>query len=215
MIDKQYEARESAQHAADIARISYSDKHAKLYSENVHAVGEYIGHAHQLRKRIKHTGWYAEHHQDALIIGGVARLRTSKGTLYIPVTHCDQWDGAVHHLSDAVKVPRGSDEDAHNDALDDAIGYADECARIEAEHASENAARQQAEDDIECAAQRIHELNRDALALIREIKAQGRQCTKAIGKALRAQLQAMLDERREAFATIATRQADYWTAVQS
>jgi hypothetical protein len=184
------------------------------FTDTVEQIGDYLGSAEKIAPRvIQHTGWYADIFQDALIIGGVCRLRTARGALYVPVTSCDQWDGATHHLADAERVPRGSDQDAHDKALREAAICADRLAEIQAEEAREDSAKDRAEQDIDEARAGIHSINKECLALLAAIKQAGGAYAAPVCSALRAQVGAMLDRRREAFATITARQNDYWTAV--
>jgi len=190
----------------------------QVYSDSTDQYGTYQGHAHDIARaqgsrRVESNGWCADHYQAALIIGGAAKLRTARGTLYIPVTHCNDWDGTVHYLRDAELVPKGADEHTHAQALLDAACTADHHAEREAEEAREGAAKDAAEQDIATAREEVHTINAQALDLIREIKAQGAY-TPAVCKALHAQLQGFLRQRREQFATIAERESNYWTAVQ-
>lgn len=100
-------------------------------------------------RRVESCGWYADQWQSAVIRGSVCRIRTSRATLYVPVTGCSGWDGTAHHMADAERVPRGSDEAAHDEAIRDAAARADRLAEIEAEEAREYDMRESAEQAIE------------------------------------------------------------------
>lgn len=186
----------------------------EIYSDSTDQYGTYLGDAHKLT-RIRHNGWYADNFQDSLIIGGVAKMRTSRGTLYIPVTHCDGWGGTRHYIRDGEMAPRGSDEATHEQAVRDAAHTADGLAEREAEESRDYYAKDAAEQDILTARDRVHAINDEALSLIREIKANGKDYTPAVCKALRSELTGLLRQRRAEFKTIAAREADYRTAVQS
>lgn len=183
----------------------------KLFSDSVDQIGDYLGHCSDLLSR-DYGAWYADNYQDDILTGGVCRMRTSKCTMYIPVTSCTAWDGTIHYLCDAVMVDRGSDQDTHDDAIRDAARMAHECARIEAEEAREEDAKYLAEQDIEQARTDIHDINKACLALLREIKQHG-EYSVAVCSALRAQVMSMLADRAKQFRIINERQDNYWSAV--
>ena len=185
----------------------------RIYSEALGQYGEPLGAAHALFPRaFDHSGWYADNYQDALIVGHVCRLRTSRGTLYIPATVNTDWDGTVHYINDAELVPKGATEEEHDQACREAARSADHYAEQEAEESREFYAKSQAEQDTMEARKAIHEVNKAALALIREAKAQPGGYTPAVCAAVRASIAGYLRERAEHFATIAAREADYWSA---
>jgi hypothetical protein len=190
-----------------------ADEPGKWFTEDKYQIGAYVDDAHKIDKRINHTGWYTDAFCNDTLIGGVARLRTSRGTYYIPVTYQTDCDGSTHWMNHAEIVPRGSTEDAHAQAKRDAARAADSLAESEAEDCREANAKQEAEHDIEWARERIHELNQEALPLLREIKYH--KPSPVICKALRSHLARLLAERTAEFKTIAAREDDFWTAVQS
>jgi hypothetical protein len=192
-------------------------ENGERYADRVDQLGEYVGDAHNLVSRLP-QGWYADNWQDSIIVGGVVRVRSPRGTLYVPVTHCTDWDGATYHMSDAVNVPRGSGEADHSDAKREAARLANCCAEIIAEKERDFQARDAAEQDIAEARDAIHTINGRALVLIRSIRANranGTVFDAPICDALRAQLRSMLVERAEQFRIIAERQANYWSVVSS
>lgn len=185
-------------------------REGKLFSDSVDQVGEYLGDAHKLT-RLNHTGWYVDDNYSGLMIGGVCRMRSPRGVLYIPVTYCDEWDGSTHYIGDAILVPKGSDEEDHDEAIRDAAARADGCAEREAEEAREGYAKDRAELDVQEARAEIHAINKKVIALIREIKSSG-TFTPAVCGALREKLADYLAERRKQFEIIAAREKDYWSA---
>jgi rRNA maturation endonuclease Nob1 len=213
--------------------ITHKEGHPEVwYTEDRHQIGTYLGDAHELKgSRVDGTGWYVDDIQCETMIGGVARLRTSRGTYYIPVTHCTSWDGTIHWLGHAEIVSHdktnsmADGEWTHERARNHAARTANGLAQSEAEDAREDNAQFLAEQDIEQARERIHELNKEVLPLLRELKQQravsssnlwpAHKMSPAICKALRAHLARLIAERKEEFATITARQKDYWTAVQS
>lgn len=147
--------------------------------------------------------WYADHHYDAVIKSAVLQLPSRDGSpVYIPATYCSDWDGATCWPLDRYDTPE--------DAARAAAGYAER----EAEESRDYYARDAAEQEIEEKRAEIHETNRAALALIREIKAAGASFTPAICGALRDQLRDYLHDRRAAFKRIDRLTANHWEAVQ-
>lgn len=147
--------------------------------------------------------WYADHYQEAVIKSAVLQLPSRDGLpVYIPATYCSDWDGATCYPLDQYDTPEG--------AARAAAGYAE----TEAEKSREWQARDRAEQDTAEARQEIHRINTEALALVREIKKQGRAFSPAICQALRGQLLEFMGDRREQFAIIDARAADYWSATR-
>ena len=147
--------------------------------------------------------WYADNHQDAVIKSAVLQLPARDGApRYIPATYCTDWDGATCYPLDWY--------DTQEEAARAAASYAEQ----EAEQSRDYYARDRAEQDTAEAREEIHRINAEALALVREIKKQGRAFSPAICHALRGQLLEFMSDRREQFAIIDARAADYWSAVQ-
>jgi hypothetical protein len=147
--------------------------------------------------------WYADNDQMAVIKSAVLQLPARDGLArYIPATYCTDWDGATCYPLDWYDTPE--------EAARAAASYAE----TEAEESREYYAKDRAEQDIAEAREEIHRINKEALALAREIKQQGRAFSPAICSALRGSLVEYLNDRREQFDLIAKRQADYWSAVQ-
>lgn len=134
------------------------------------------------------NGFYTDDHYNETIRGGVVRLRGARFTLYIPCTYCTGWDGATLYYGDAVRVPRGEPEIAHDDA------------------------KREAADDICTAREEIHEINRGTISLLAEIRKAG-TFSPAICQALTNQVREQLAERRKQFDIIAKREASFWSAV--
>lgn len=147
--------------------------------------------------------WYADNYQEAVIKSAVLQLPSRDGSpVYIPATYCTEYDGATCYPLDWYDTPE--------DAARAAAGYAE----TEAAESREFYAKDRAEQDIFEAREEIHRINAQALALAREIKQQGRAFSPAICSALRGQLLEFVADRRKQFKIIATRQADYWSAVE-
>ena len=147
--------------------------------------------------------WYADNDQGAVIKSAVLQLPARDGApRYIPATYCTDWDGATCYPLDWY--------DTKEEASRAAASYAEQ----EAEQSRDYYARDCAEQDTAEARQEIHRINAEALALVREIKKQGRAFSPAICQALRGKLLEFMRDRREQFAIIDARAADYWSAVQ-
>lgn len=190
----------------------------QIYSEQLDQYGVDLGAVDKLFPRlIDHNGWYTDNNWDELIVGHVCRMRTPRGTLYIPATMRTDSDGAVHYVNDAELVPRGATEEAHDLACREAARSADHYAEKEAEDCREDNAKYMAEADIEEAREEIHAINGATLALIREVKRQQKiaDFTPAICGALRDRIADYLRDRAEQFKIIREREADYWTAAPS
>lgn len=148
--------------------------------------------------------WYADNHFDSVIKSAVLQLPSRDGQpVYIPATYCSGWDGATCWPLEWHDTPES--------AANSAAGYAEKEAEESREYYAKDAAEQQTEEQR----QLIHANNKEALALIREIKAQGANFSPAICKALREQLADYLEERAAAFKRIDQLAADYWSAVSN
>jgi hypothetical protein len=177
-------------------------------------LGDYLGDwGDFLRSRCYDaTGFYNDSYCSDTIRGGVVRLRSARFTMYIPCTYCTGWDGATLYFDMAERVDRGSTEDEHEAAKHEAARTAYGRAEREAEVAREDNAKYRASEDIAEAKAEIHEINRQALALLAEIK--GNQYTENVCAALRHRLREFLADRKRLFARIAEREANYWSAVR-
>ena len=177
----------------------------RLYASSFDALGwRYVGDAHNIAQNVvRHCGWFADQYYDALIIGAVLQLPARRGVpQYVAATYCTTWDGVTVYL------------DCCSDRPEDCAYLADQCAEREAQEIREAEAKDQAERDIAAAREVIHEMNKHALALIREIRAADAVCSPGIRKVLRERLNDYLDERRRQFEIIEQRRENYWTAVE-
>ena len=148
--------------------------------------------------------WYADNYQGEVIKSAVLQLPSRDGTpVYIPATYCSDWDGATCW-------PLEWHETAE-EAARSAAGYAEKEAEESREFYAKDAAEQQTAEQREL----IHATNKEALALIREIKQAGANFSPAICQALRSKLSDYLETREEAFKRIDELTRDYWSAVTS
>lgn len=190
-----------------------SEDGRKIYADSRDTLGNYLGDWGDLCRHLgrEATGFYADGYCSDVIQGGVERIRTAKGTLYVPVTYCTGWDGVTYYMADAELVAKGSPEDDHEKAQKEAANSAYYRAEREAEQSREDDAKQRAEDDIEQKRAEIHNINKAARALLSEIR--GREFTENVCAALRHRLHEYLAERRQCFRTIAERQDNFLSAV--
>jgi hypothetical protein len=183
----------------------------KIYADSVHDFfGDYVGDSSELISRLRHTGWYGDNMQHSLIKGGVCRLRTSKGVLYIPLVRSDQYEGVTLFLNQAVRVSTSMD---HDEAKQQAARIADRCAEREAEESREYDAKDRAAQRIEELKESIHEINKKALALMAEIKKAG-TFSPNICEALTGTLRTMLRTKTLAYNEIKGLNNNFWLAVE-
>ena len=187
----------------------------KIYADERDTLGDYLGDWGEFsgggRMLRDTTGFYADSWCSDTIQGGVGRIRSARGTYYVPVTYCTGWDGVTYYMADAEIVPRNSTAADHDTAKHEAARSAYHYAEREAEQAREDDAKQRAEDDIADARTEIHGINKAALALLAEIR--GREFTENVCAALRHRLREYLADRKRLFKLIAERQENYWSAV--
>lgn len=162
--------------------------------------------------RIGHTGWFTDDYQSETIRGLVMRLPGGRGFLAgwsMGENMASEIDSTLYETEK--EAARAADREAEIAAL-----MAAQLAEREAEKEREHQTEQQAERDIEEAKARIHAINKDALALIRELKTVN-ACASfppAICAALRARLEAFTSERTEQFDLIKERQRNPYSAVE-
>ena len=194
---------------------TYSEDRREIYADKRDTLGDYLGDWGEMSggwRTMRDTdGFYADSYCDDVIRGGVERIRTAKGCFYVPVTYCTGWDGVTYYIGDAERVERGATDADHDTAKHEAARSAYHYAEREAEQAREDHAKYLAEEQIAEARAEIHGINKEARALLAEIR--GREFTENVCAALRHRLQEYLADRRKLFKTIAEREDNYWSAV--
>ena len=192
---------------------NWSEDRRKIYAEDRDTLGDYLGDWGQfLRGRCwDATGFYSDNWGGETIRGGVEKIRTPRGVLYVPITYCTGWDGVIYYMHEAHNVPKGCNEASHEEAQREAAAAAYYYAEREAEEARDNSAQQEAENDIAENRHAIHEINKQARALLAEIR--GQEFTQNVCEALRHRLQEYLADRRRCFRVIKEREENYWSAV--
>ena len=194
---------------------NWSEDRRKIYADERDTLGDYLGDWCEFsgggRMLRDTTGFYSDSWCSDTIQGGVERIRTARGTYYVPVTYCTGWGGVTYYMADAEIVERGATECDHDTAKHEAARSAYHYAEREADRAREDDAKYRAEEQIADARAEIHETNKAARALLAEIR--GREFTENVCAALRHRLREYLADRKRLFKLIAERQENYWTAV--
>lgn len=177
---------------------------SKRWVENTESFGfRFVDHCDQIARSIRHTGWFSDNYESETFRGAVWQLPSRKGaTVFVYGYQDPNNDGAAFIDFDFV-----ADKEK-------AAYYADHLAQKKAEESKEFCAKDAAEQDIENAREAIHDNNKEALGLIKEIKQAG-NFSPAICAALKNQLRALMVERKKQFGVIAARQDNFWTAVPS
>lgn len=166
--------------------------------------------------RLDHTGWYADTYQFTLIRGAVVSVRNphvlnddGEHKIYFPAVYtCENTKRAeVYNATVYASEPCASKEEAAR--------IADSYAEREADESQDADAKYRAEQQIEDSRAEIHELNREALPLIREIKAHPQGYAAPVCSAIREKLDRILADREHLFRRIERLQDDYWTAVSN
>ena len=192
---------------------TWSEDRRKIYADERDTLGDYLGDwgAFLSGRCWDALGFYCDSWQSETLRGGVERIRGAACTLYVPVTYCTGWDGVTYHMRDAYRVERGSPEEDHEEARRDCAAMAYNIAEREADRYRDEDAQQQAADQIEQERAEIHEINKNARALLAEIR--GQEFTQNVCAALRHRLHEYLAHRRACFKTIENLRENYWNAV--
>lgn len=175
---------------------------SKRWIESTTATGlRYVGDAHDIAK-LRHNGWYTDHFQSETYEGAVWQLPARNGAEQFVAGYLDPNNSGAAFIDFAITSDKV-----------EAATWGDRIAEIAAEDQREFAAKELAEQDIFNAREEIHDNNRDALKLIKEIKLAGK-FTPAICGALKAELQRMWSYRAKQFELITKRESDFWSAVE-
>lgn len=154
----------------------------RIHADTLDTLGSDLGTAEDLlnkagRWRLAREagGWYVDSHCQNTMTGHVVAIRHAKGLEYVPATACPDWDGVTLYLADAIRVPRGSDEAAHDEAIIDAAWAANEAARIEAEAYREDEAAYRAGEAAADRRQAWRWALSKGIATVRDILAEARR----------------------------------------
>ena len=174
-----------------------------------------LGYCDELNNTIQHRGWYTDNHYGETY-RGVVLVGRIKGVFgFIPaVTHSD-WDGKTLWIGDFEPLEDERGEDwSYSSACRIVARKADRYAEKMAEEARKDDAKFQAEVERERLAEERSKLRKQALALIKEIKAAHRRFTPAVCEVLTEKLQDIreqINQKRERSAELAD---NYWLAVE-
>lgn len=149
---------------------------------------------------LRHTGWYADNHRDMLYVGVVAQLAGRE--------HGERW---IAGYEDKESDRYTFDLSCTYGEASSAAHAADSMAQHDAEESRDFYAQDRAEQDIAEARAEIHQINQEALKLLREAK--GKSFTPAVCSAVKAAMHGFLADRQAQFKIIADREHDYWSAV--
>lgn len=168
------------------------------------------GDAEDLAK-LDHTGWYTTHYCEDLMKGAVVSFR-KPGRLY--GTDADN-DTQTHKVFLAAYY----ETDADGATIDysyfyetarDAAHGADRLAERAAEKEREYQAKDQAERAIDDHRADIHRLNKETLALIKEVKQQTSIFPATVCELIREHIEDVCEQRRKKFKRIAALQDNFW-----
>lgn len=187
--------------------LTKSKENDKWFSYTLYAIpASLVGDSHEIIS-LDHTGWYADSFQDELIKGCVFAIRNPHklngdgGHLfYMPATYYTDFENVTLY-------------NKLYDTAEQAARYADQYAERTAEEERDYHAKDQAEQQIEDLKTEIHQANKDALMLIKEIKA--KTYPEPICSAIRHRLYEFLETRTKAYKRIAKLQDNYWLAVEN
>lgn len=175
-----------------LATVSIRRQDDTIYADRFEDAGfAVVDDAHELA-RLDHTGWYTDNAEDMTLIPVVLSLRNPRKInddgghqFYIAATRHSDWYGVTIYVDTVYTTPR-------------AAAYAtDSIAEREAEKAREYDAKDQAELRILEQREAIHDINREALPLIAELKSIA--LPNHICKAVKGTLDALLKQRAAAF----------------
>jgi hypothetical protein len=148
------------------------------------AIGEDMGSSYDIMsKEYGHRnyplGYYVDGYASDTISGYVVKIRTPRGTLYVPMTACSGWDGVTYYMSEGELVEKGcgTDEESHEHAITEVARTADHIAKREAEEARSYWLKEEAEYQIgetKAEMEEIAKTMRKRFQAIRELQAQSR-----------------------------------------
>lgn len=199
----------------EYARFTYNDK-GGIFADNFDIIGEKIGDCHEiLSPRLRNTGYYCDNFYNGVIRGAVVKLKTSRGTYYMPATYCTEWEGVTLHMESAEKVEKGLSENCHEGARTRCAYLADSYAEREAERARDEDAQFQAEQKIESLKEDKQRARKEAHSLIADIRAQRQRGEIAAGicALLTRELHQLKQDIKNANAFIKDLRSNYWLAV--
>ena len=193
----------------------FTHAEGKIYADDFSVIGEKVADAHEIIN-LRHTGWFSDNFENGLIRGAVVKLRTSRGTLYIPATYCTEWDGITLYIESAENVAKGLSEGCHEGAKVRGAYLSDSYAEREAERARDDDAKSQAESRIDDLRYEIAGIVADTKQTIKAIREQqaGGAIVPKICQLLRESLKESREELKDKVRYINELKTNYWLAVQ-
>lgn len=149
------------------------------------------------------TGYYADNCQHTVICWCVIKIapanrKHAREAIYAPVTYGTGYEGVTIHVD-------------HSGSLDDAKRRGEQLAEREADESREYHAKDQAEQRIEEARERIHEINKTVIPCLKELRTV--TLSSAICGVLRSKIMDYLSEREACFSRIDALTNNPWGAV--
>lgn len=192
---------------------NYGDK-GEIFADNFDLIGEKVADSHEIIN-LRHTGYYCDNFCNGVIRGAIVKLRTSRGTYYMPATYCTEWEGVTLHMESAEIVEKGLSENCHEGARTRCAYLADSFAEREAERARDEDAKFQAEQKIESLKEDKQRAREEAHSLIADIRAQRQRGEIAGGicALLTRELHQLRQDIKNANAFIKDLRSNYWLAV--
>lgn len=150
------------------------------------------------------TGYYSDNFQDSGIYWCVVKIapknrKRNREALFAPVTYSDGFEGVTIHVD-------------RSGSFDDAQQWGEQIVAREAEDAREEHAKDQAEQRISEARERIHEINRKVILCLKDLRTVS--LSAGICAVLREKIMDYLQERDGLFNQINTLQSNPWKAVE-
>lgn len=163
------------------------DKDGTFHTSNAGTLSlRFVGAAHTVYPRVRHTGWYTDRFRDSTVAGVVYRLPGGRGFL---AGYSDPWNSAKDHSGPCNLLPRSFDTETA------AARAADRLAERYAEFLREDDLKQAALAEKEEADARAAEIREEVRELIRGIRES--RLAPVVCDTLRRQIRALRREARD------------------
>jgi hypothetical protein len=166
----------------------------------------FVGYSDDICKSIKHSGWFCDNFQDTKVRGFVVRVRSK----------FMQYPGRFIYLS-GIQTDYEFRILNYPDSIErDAALYADRQAELYAENQRENDAEFQAEMQIDELKTELHQLNKETLSIIKELKSDFKAGQYvSICKLIRSHIEKNCERRSEIFQRIDALKDNFWLSVEN
>lgn len=191
----------------------YSGDRTRLFLGSFDQIGTDLGCPHELGGWANRypLGYYTSHlFQDETILGHIILVRTAKGTYYFPGTSGTGFDGVTVDLDTFEVVPKGSDQEAHDEAVRVVADWADSMADLEAEEAREYDLEYYAERKRDEIREEMRGYRAEFHALKREVPLVGGD---AIRAAVRGHLERLVEDCHRCARSLNAIKSDPYTAL--